>query len=200
MASPPLNHWVQATPGCAFCLFPSQCPGAPDPYRLNAMRKILLILSSCLTAWAAVASGSSSSPFVQIRLVLDARSDDSEQMVYVHKLKRGEYKETLYVQKADLLDETALESATVITGTPEGSPRIELIFTAKGTKHFALVTRQNIGKRLAIIIRGRLYSTPKVGTEIPSGTLQVVGSWSEPEANDLVAQIAEMIKESSIKK
>ena len=27
------HHWVQATPGCAFCLFLSQWPGAPDPAR-----------------------------------------------------------------------------------------------------------------------------------------------------------------------
>lgn len=27
------NHWVQATLGCAFCLFLSQRPCAPDPER-----------------------------------------------------------------------------------------------------------------------------------------------------------------------
>ena len=27
------NHWVQATPGFAYCLCLSQWPGAPDPGR-----------------------------------------------------------------------------------------------------------------------------------------------------------------------
>jgi len=27
------NHWVQATPVCAFCLFLGQWAGAPDPVR-----------------------------------------------------------------------------------------------------------------------------------------------------------------------
>jgi hypothetical protein len=31
------NIWVQATPGCAFSLFLSQWPGAPDPARSTGL-------------------------------------------------------------------------------------------------------------------------------------------------------------------
>jgi hypothetical protein len=33
MTGPEANHWMQATPGYARCLFLSQRPGAPDPGR-----------------------------------------------------------------------------------------------------------------------------------------------------------------------
>jgi hypothetical protein len=38
MIVPKLNHWVQATPGCASCFFLSQWPGAPDPERWARLR------------------------------------------------------------------------------------------------------------------------------------------------------------------
>src|SRR5262245_39957966 len=53
---PVANNWVQATPDCAFCSFPSQGSGAPDPARSSRrMRTLLTVLRWCvaliLCAW-----------------------------------------------------------------------------------------------------------------------------------------------------
>jgi preprotein translocase subunit SecD len=160
---------------------------------MNIMKGIIPVTVACLTLLGALASGSASTPFFQIRLVLDAPSERSQQMVY--------RKEMLYVQKTVLLDETALVSATLVPADARDDRlRIEIVLTDEGKKRFATVTRQSIGKCLAFIVGGKIYYAPKIMAEISSGTFQIFGSFSEREANDLVAQINEMIKEASTKR
>ena len=98
------------------------------------------------------------------------------------------------MQHLVLLNQSALKSATVTTNQPDGSPRIEIAFTDEGKKRFAEVTRQSIGKRLAIVIGGQLYSAPKIMTEISGGTAAISGSFSQQEATELVAKITESIE------
>ena len=149
------------------------------------------MIVACLTTLGALASDST--PFFQIRLVLDAPAKGSEQMVYRN--------EVLYVQKAVLLDETALVSATLVPADAQYDRlRIEIVLTDKGKKRLAEVTRRSIGKSFAIIVRGKVYSVPRIMAEISSDKIPIFGSFSEPEANDLVAQINEMIKEASTKR
>jgi len=157
------------------------------------MKKLIPLLSVCLLSLAAVAARSPSSPFFQMRLVLDAPSADSEQMVLVQPGKNSAPKETLYVQKTVLLDQTALKSAVTTRGA-DGSPRIAITFTDAGTKRFAEMTRQCVGKRLAVVIDGRLYSAPKIRMEIPGGKAEINGSFSEEEARSLAAKITEALQ------
>jgi preprotein translocase subunit SecD len=86
-----------------------------------------------------------------------------------------------------------LKSASVITNQPAGKPWIQITFTDAGAKQFAKVTHQNIGKRLAIIIDGRLYSAPTIKSEIRDGKAQITGNFSVQEANDLAAKINQSV-------
>lgn len=101
-------------------------------------------------------------------------------------------KEMVNVQKAVLFDQTALKSAKV--RTDKGYPLIVITFTDDGRKRFAEVTRQNIGKRLAIIIQGQLYCAPRIRAEIPGGKAEISGKFSEQEAKNLAAKITEAMK------
>jgi preprotein translocase subunit SecD len=158
--------------------------------------KIVHVISGCLIAVAAVAADLSTSQVFQMRLVLDKPSSDSEQMTLVQKWhdiynknQEVEKKEVLFVQKTALLDQTDLKSAEVSTNSPTFAPRIRIIFTDEGAKRLSEVTRQNIGKRLAIIIEGQIYSAPKIQTAITSGTAEIAGSFNAQEARDFVASI-----------
>jgi hypothetical protein len=135
--------------------------------------------------------------FFQMRLVLDKPSSEAEQMTLVQKWHDTDHKEVLFVQKTALLDRTDLKSAEVSTNTPTGTPRIDITFTDKGAKRFAEVTRQNIGRRLAIVIDGQLYSAPTINTEISGGTAAISGSFSEQEARELAAKIMESLKKQA---
>ena len=74
-----------------------------------------------------------------------------------------------------------------------GRFRILLRFTKDGSKRFADVTRaiaqenQRTGRegRLAIVLDGKLYSAPSVKAEIPNGSAEISGSFSQREAFEL---------------
>ena len=129
----------------------------------------------------------------QFRLVLNAPSAKADPMTIVQQGADAKTAKTLYVQKKVLLDQTDLKLASVITNQPAGKPWIQITFTYAGAKRFAKVTRQNIGKQLAIIIDGRLYSAPMIKSEIRGGQAEVSGDFSEPEANNLAAKINQSV-------
>ena len=74
-----------------------------------------------------------------------------------------------------------------------GRFRILLRFTNDGSKRFADVTRgiaeenKRTGRegRLAIVLDGKLYSAPSVKAEIPNGSAEISGSFSQREAFEL---------------
>lgn len=66
-----------------------------------------------------------------------------------------------------------------------GSPEVTLQFDSEGTKLFADMTRNNIGKPIAIYLDGSPISIPTVNQEIPSGQAVISGSFTVQEAKTL---------------
>jgi RNA polymerase sigma factor (sigma-70 family) len=154
----------------------------------------LLLAGGAMTV--ALSSDTSADPapsVFQFRLVLNAPSAKAEPMTVVRPDADAKTAKTLYVQKKVLLDQTDLKLASVITNQPAGKPWIQITFTDAGAKRFAKVTRQNIGKQLAIIIDGRLYSAPTIRSEIRGGRAEITGNFSEPEAQDLASKINQSV-------
>jgi RNA polymerase sigma factor (sigma-70 family) len=150
-------------------------------------------MTVALSSDTAAGGGNPAPSVFQFRLVLNAPSAKADTMTIVRPGADAQADETLYVQKKVLLDQTDLKSASVITNRPAGKPWIQITFTDAGAKRFAKVTHQNIGKRLAIIIDGRLYSAPTIRSEIPGGQAQITGNFSVQEANDLAAKINQSV-------
>src|SRR2546423_4593822 len=117
------------------------------------------------------------SSFLEIRLFLDAPSADSEPMSLVSEKTN----EVLNVQRTVLLDETAVKSAGVRTDA-FGQSQIEITFNDEGRKRFAEVTREKVGRRLAIVIDGRLYCAPVIRMEIPGGKAEISGGFTKEQA------------------
>jgi hypothetical protein len=128
-------------------------------------------------------------PVLQLRWVVDASSDQTEEMVLVGSGARGGPLETLHVQKTVLLDQSILKTATVVRDEQLGTPVIELQLTESGSQRFAIVSRAGKGRRLAIIIGGQLYSAPMIREEIAGGRVVISGNFSEKEATGLVERI-----------
>ena len=67
-------------------------------------------------------------------------------------------------------------------------PAVHLTLDAKGARIFRDVTRENINKRMAIILfekgRGEVVTAPVIRTEIGGGRVQISGSMSTMEATD----------------
>ncbi|MDP3733093.1 MAG: hypothetical protein Q8Q91_00985, partial [Candidatus Daviesbacteria bacterium] len=59
--------------------------------------------------------------------------------------------------------------------------KVLLNFNAQGTKPFARVTKENVGKRLAIVLDGIVHSAPVIQSEIPSGEATITfGLYDDP--------------------
>ena len=66
---------------------------------------------------------------------------------------------------------------------------VSLTFTEEGSQAFADATPANVGKRIAIIYDGQIYSNPVVREAISGGQCQIDGMADYEEANDLAATI-----------
>ena len=70
-----------------------------------------------------------------------------------------------------------------------GAPLIGLEFTSEGADLFAKITRENIGKPLAIILDGAVLSQPVIQSEITGGRAQITGQFTPDEAKALVRNL-----------
>ena len=66
---------------------------------------------------------------------------------------------------------------------------VSLTFTDEGTKTFADATAANVGKRIAIVYDGQIYSAPVVREAISGGQCQIDGMASYEEAENLASTI-----------
>ena len=153
------------------------------------MKRLTAILAACLIGWAARAVDSSAAPVFQMRLVLDAPSGDTEQMTLSNSVTSVE---KFNVQKTVLLDQTALKSAKMQMDLL-GHPTIAITFNEDGRKQFSKISRENIGKRIVIIIAGRPSCAPMIRTEISGGQAVISGSFSKDEAKELAKKINEAV-------
>ena len=61
-----------------------------------------------------------------------------------------------------------------------------MTFNSKGARIFREITKENVGKNLAIILDNKVYSAPRINEEIPNGQAQITGQFTMEEAKDLV--------------
>lgn len=62
---------------------------------------------------------------------------------------------------------------------------VSMSMNAEGAKTWARMTKDNIGKSIAISLDGYIYSFPTVNTEISGGSSQITGNFTPAEAKDL---------------
>ncbi|MBN9366292.1 MAG: protein translocase subunit SecD [Comamonadaceae bacterium] len=67
-------------------------------------------------------------------------------------------------------------------------PTVNLVLDAKGSRIFKDVTRENVGKRMAIVLfekgKGEVVTAPVIRSEIGGGRVQISGRMTTVEAND----------------
>ena len=66
-----------------------------------------------------------------------------------------------------------------------GAPTVSMSMNAEGANIWARLTKDNIGKQIAIVLDGTVYSYPVVNTEITGGNSEISGHFDIEEATDL---------------
>jgi SecD/SecF fusion protein len=66
-----------------------------------------------------------------------------------------------------------------------GMPEIDMTMNAEGSRVWARLTAENIGRCIAIVLDGAVYSWPNVNQEITGGRSQITGQFTIAEADDL---------------
>ena len=66
-----------------------------------------------------------------------------------------------------------------------GAPHVSMTMNAEGASAWARLTKDNIGKQIAIVLDGLVYSYPNVLNEITGGSSQITGNFDVQEAEDL---------------
>ena len=103
--------------------------------------------------------------------------------------KKGQIFE-LYAIKSTERNGKAPMEGDVITNAKDdydqfGKPSVSMSMNSDGSRRWALLTKQNIGKSIAIVLDGFVYSAPTVNGEITGGNSQITGHFSPEEAKDL---------------
>ncbi len=94
--------------------------------------------------------------------------------------------EQVLVEKNPVLTGDALVDASVrFDQSRFNEPIVSLKFSPKGAKDFSEVTANNVGRRLAIVLDGKVQSAPRINEPIPSGEAVITGRFSQQEASDL---------------
>ena len=66
-----------------------------------------------------------------------------------------------------------------------GTPGVSMTMNAEGANIWARLTKENIGKQIAIVLDGTVYSYPTVQSEITGGSSSITGNFDLEEATDL---------------
>lgn len=84
------------------------------------------------------------------------------------------------------LDGGMVSNASVTyNSTAGGTPEVDMVMNAEGARIWARLTADNIGKSIAIVLDGMVYSYPNVRQEITGGRSQISGNFTITEAEDL---------------
>jgi SecD/SecF fusion protein len=101
----------------------------------------------------------------------------------------------LYALKITGRDGRAPLTGDVVTSAKQdfsqtrSEAEVSMSMNAEGTRIWARMTRENIGRCIAIVLDNYVCSAPRVNGEIPSGNSQITGDFTIDEAKDLANQL-----------
>ena len=66
-----------------------------------------------------------------------------------------------------------------------GAPCVSMKMNTEGARRWAQMTKANVGKAIAIVLDGVVYSAPRVNGEIDGGSSQITGNFTIEDTKDL---------------
>lgn len=134
---------------------------------------------------------SAAAPVLQMRWVAESTSAQTEAMILEGSGDKGGNPQTLHIDKTILLTHEHVQRVDIVGGEggQKGDSGISITFTSSGSERLAKITSEGKGRRLAIIIDGRLYAASMLQEPITGRRVEVIGTFSKGEARSLVEKI-----------
>ncbi|MBP5505349.1 MAG: protein translocase subunit SecDF [Bacteroidales bacterium] len=105
------------------------------------------------------------------------------------QISNGQYFELVALKsaagKGAVLDGGVITSARVNYSQISGAAEVSMTMNSTGSARWEVITEQNIGKQIAIVMDGLVYSYPNVQNKISGGSSQITGNFTPEEAEDL---------------
>jgi SecD/SecF fusion protein len=83
------------------------------------------------------------------------------------------------------LDGGVITSARPSSGVVTSDIKVDMSMNTEGAKTWARLTRENIGRCIAVVLDGYVRSYPRVSVEITGGNSEITGDFTLDEATDL---------------
>jgi len=103
--------------------------------------------------------------------------------------KKGEIYELHAIKVTEPSGRAPLEGNVITTAKDQfdqmGHPCVSMEMNSDGARRWAQLTKQNIGKAIAIVLDNSVYSAPRVNGEISGGSSQITGNFTIEDTKDL---------------
>lgn len=83
------------------------------------------------------------------------------------------------------LEGDVITDARADFGEHSASSKVSMRMDAEGSKVWARLTKENVGREIAVVLDDYVYSFPTVNGEIPNGSSEISGHFTPEEAKDL---------------
>lgn len=96
----------------------------------------------------------------------------------------------LHALKVTTSDGRAPLEGDVITDAKDqfdqfGKPEVSMSMNSEGAREWAALTKANVGKAIAVVLDGVVYTAPRINTEIDGGQSSISGSFTVADTKDL---------------
>ena len=116
--------------------------------------------------------------------------DEKEQYFYLYAIKMTNRDGTPALGGDVVTD----ANADFVQQAGRSEQQVSMTMNAEGAKAWARLTKENIGKAVAIVLDDMVYSAPNVQVEITGGRSQITGHFTPEEAKDLAKDLANVLK------
>lgn len=117
---------------------------------------------------------------IRLSKVSDEPSAETEPL----HLTNAQSDQVIFVQRAAEISDDQISSVEIVER--EGIV-LRVHLTEEGNRRFGNLTRDQTGRRIAIVVRGVLVFAPMVMDYIPSGPFEISGNLSKAEAEEIKA-------------
>ena len=154
--------------------------------RAGALAALLLVAGAPVLAQeTAPPSPAVAGPGLSFRMV----DDSADPSTHASEAQAGFKDQVLWLEAETPITGKMVASARPFLDGPGRRPTVAFQLTPAGAARFAALTKANVGRRIAILVDGRVVAAPRIQTEMVDGQGAISRDFSRRDASVLAMQI-----------